>query len=402
MNATLHSWTARAAVLLVALSCSTAGAKEAAPPPTNGFTPGKGFRLVSDDGNWSLRVGLQAGYRLQTLITPSTEGEARQPTGSFFVVRPRVDGTLFKEWIRFWTSFEFASNPPFLLDSFVEAQPVPYFGVRLGQFWSVTSWHEQLGPQELVFPDWAFVAEYFWLGRDKGIQFFGNLPEGTFRYELSLTGGSPLRQFQTIPGNFVVQGAVRFYPLGKLEDTTEFPYMMIADRVPTRLGISVSGWAAKLQETESNFNPTRGQFKAVPTGVRHREQGGEADVLFQTGPVNLYAEGWLKRTDPVPTDARSAFLATGVWAQGSFVVIPKVLDVALQAGWLEPNFDVDSDNFIYGQAQVGFYVYKNNVNMRARYLIGHQDSPGTPAVEATLPATPGWNHVITLQWNVYF
>jgi hypothetical protein len=91
-----------------------------------GLAPGEGFVLRSDDGNYKLRIGLQSAYKFEPVYQEGDYGNRR----AFFVLRPIFAGTFFKEWIRFWTSLELVSNPPYLLDSYVEVQPRPAIGVR--------------------------------------------------------------------------------------------------------------------------------------------------------------------------------------------------------------------------------------------------------------------------------
>jgi hypothetical protein len=99
-----------------------------APPPEKmpvaGYIPSTAFVIQSDDAAYRLRVGLQAGYKFE----PVYQDGAYQNRNTFFVLRPILSGTFFKEWIHFWTSFEFASNPPYLLDSYVEIQPLEELG----------------------------------------------------------------------------------------------------------------------------------------------------------------------------------------------------------------------------------------------------------------------------------
>jgi hypothetical protein len=78
-----------------------------------------GFYIKSDDDKFKLRVGLQAMYRFEPHWL---DGEPQNRT-FFYVLRPIIAGNIFEEWIRFWTSIELASNPPFLVDSYMEITP---------------------------------------------------------------------------------------------------------------------------------------------------------------------------------------------------------------------------------------------------------------------------------------
>jgi hypothetical protein len=156
---------------------TTSAPESAAPettPPSNvksisGYDPDAGFVVRSADDQYRLRVGLQAAYKVEPLWVNGKN----QNRASFAFLRPILAGNIYRSWIRFWTSMDLASNPPYVLDSYAEVQPVDAFGVRAGQFWSPISRHEQFGPQQLLLPDFNLVADYFWPGRDKGVMLFG-------------------------------------------------------------------------------------------------------------------------------------------------------------------------------------------------------------------------------------
>jgi len=158
--------------------------------PPAGYVPGTGFVIQSDDAAYRLRVGLQAAYKFE----PVYQDGDFQDRNTFFVLRPIMSGNFLREWIHFWTSFEFAANPPYLLDSYIEIFPWKEFGLRIGQQFTPYDRHEYFGPQEILFPEWAPVSEYFWPGRDKGVTAMGTLAE-QLEYWLGVYSGTPLRQF---------------------------------------------------------------------------------------------------------------------------------------------------------------------------------------------------------------
>ncbi len=174
------------------------------PSPVATWIKGEGFRIQSPDGNWRLRIGLQMAAFYQPLFVAT--GNDWSNFG-FDYVRPHISGNLFRPWLEYWCSFEFKGFPPFLLDCYVEARPWKFFGIRGGQFWTLLSRHEYLGPQEVLFPDWATAADYFWTGRDRGVQLFGET--NYIDYYASFTAGTTLTQTASVPGNFQVHGPRR-------------------------------------------------------------------------------------------------------------------------------------------------------------------------------------------------
>ena len=64
-------------------------AKAEPKPGPSGWTAGEGFVLRSDDGNYKLRIGLQAAYKVEPIYQ---DGDFRNRR-AFFVLRPIFAGT---------------------------------------------------------------------------------------------------------------------------------------------------------------------------------------------------------------------------------------------------------------------------------------------------------------------
>jgi hypothetical protein len=370
---------------------------EAPPPGPSGWKPGEGFILGSGD-DFKLRIGFQGGYKFEPVYQ---DGHA-QDRRAFFVLRPIMAGNFFKPWIRFWTSLELASNPPYVLDSYVELQPVAEFGARIGQQYTLISRHEEFGPQQILFPEWAPVAEYFWTGRDKGVTFWGNVADGLFRYYAGLYGGSPLRQFTTIHGNYVVEGRVDLSPLGA-PGSTEFPYITDAS-APFRISASVQGYVGKVQFAEENFNPSTFRFDPKATGTTRKQACGVVDLWLQGPWFALLVEGYGRRTNPDLNVSGDAYTSIGVWGQIGFLLIPRTLDLGLRGNWLNPSTTLSNDRFVSGEIQLAYYVmHTPNLVVKARYGYGDQSSPGDAALGAVpLFTKAGRIHIGTLQLNLAF
>jgi hypothetical protein len=281
-------------------------AKAPPEPGASGWIAGEGFILRSSDNNYKLRVGLQSAYEVE----PTYQDGDFQDRRAFFVLRPIFAGTFFKDWIRFWTSLELASNPPYLLDSYVEINPVTEFGIRIGQQYTLISRHEQFGPQQILFPEWSPVAEYFWTGRDKGATAWGLVADKRFEYYAGAYGGSPLRQFTTISGNYVVEGRLVFNPAGPT-GSTEFPYISDAES-PLRASFSVQGYYGKIQLAEENFNNSTFRFDVMPTGTVKEQACAAADFFVQGSSFATTAEAYFRRTDPDNATDADRYTSVGI------------------------------------------------------------------------------------------
>ncbi|HEY7376419.1 MAG TPA: hypothetical protein VIF57_29945 [Polyangia bacterium] len=372
----------------------------AAPPsprPPAGWVPGTGFVIQSPDAAYRLRIGLVAAYKFE----PVYQNGDFTDRNTFFVLRPSISGNFFKEWIHFWTSMELAANPPFLLDSYVELMPWKELGFRIGQQWTPYDRHEYFGPQEILFPEWAPVSEYFWTGRDKGVTVLGSLADSKLDYYAGVYSGTPLRQFVALPGNYVVQGRVTWNPLGPV-GATEFPYIVSDGPAPFRISFTFQGSYGKIQSAAENFNPSTFSFQAAPTGDTRKQGMGGGDVWLQGRWFAFYADASVRRTTP-PMGA--SYTSVGVWSQLGVPLVEKTMDIAARFNWLNPSTDVGNENFYSVEGQLAYYaMHTQNLVVKARYGLGHQSSPGMAALGPVplILTTPGRIQLFTIQLNLAF
>ncbi len=351
-----------------------------------------GFAIKSRDEKFKLRIGMNAAYRFEPYWI---DGES-QNRKTFFVLRPFIEGHIFEDWIRYWTSFEFASNPPFLLDSYIELQPIPEAGLRVGQMWTPLSRHEYFGPQEILFPEWSPVAEYFWTGRDKGLLAFGNIGEGKLEYWGGVYSGTPLRQFIAIDGNWVLEGRVTVSPMGPVAPK-EFVYI-VEDEVPFRVSFTLQGYVGSIEHAVENFNSSSFRFDVEGSGERRDQGCGAADIWVQGGPFAALVEGYVRETDPDGPEEWNSF---GVWGQLGVMVVDRTVDVGARANFLNASDDLDNDLFSSIEGQIGYYpVHTQNLQLKLRYGYAHQEDPGVE--DAPLFTVPGDHQLITAQLMLAF
>jgi hypothetical protein len=384
-----------------AAAANSAASEPPAPPPPPkppaGWIPDSGFVLQSPDAAYKLRIGLVAGYKFE----PVYQNGAWTDRNTFFVLRPSISGNFFKEWIHFWTSMELAANPPFLLDSYVELMPWKHLGFRIGQQWTPYDRHEYFGPQEILFPEWAAVSEYFWTGRDKGVTALGTVADGRLDYYVGLYSGTPLRQFVALPGNYVLQGRLTWNPLGPV-GATEFPYIVSDGPAPFRVSFTFQGSYGKIQSAAENFNPSTFSFQTMPTGDTRKQGMGGADFWLQGRWFAFYADASVRRTEP---PMGGTFTSAGIWTQLGVPIIEKTMDVAARFNWLNPSTDLGNDNFFSLELMTAYYaMHTQNLVVKARYGIGHQDSPGAAALGPVpvILSTPGRIQLFTIQLNLAF
>ena len=363
---------------------------------------GGGFVLRTENKSYRLRIGLQSALRGQVRFR---EGEDPRVANPFMTLRPLIEGNIFKKWIRFWTSLELASNPTYLLDSYVEIQPLDLLGFRLGQQWTPFSRHEAIyGPMDLLLPDWDVVADYFWSGRDKGATIFGATTDQVFDYAVGAYLGSPLRQFEPIHGNYLFVGRVGLNPLGPVG--SEFAYTDAAKPAPVRLALGANGYASKATSSVENFNPSTFKFETTVTGETTINQAGGADVFLVTPRVVSLVEGYVRRTDP--GKGAPKYTSAGGFAQVGVLLYERELDASVRFSLADVNLDKSND-VGYGIEACGtWYLHAPQVFFKARYAFGHQQLPASVSTNdagqmfsggAPLIIPPGSVHVVTLQVN---
>ncbi|HWE27830.1 MAG TPA: hypothetical protein VHB97_07500, partial [Polyangia bacterium] len=298
----------------------------------------------------------------------------------------------------YWCSLEFRQFPPFLLDCYMDIRPWKFFGLRAGQFWTLLSRHEYLGPQELIFASWAPTADYFWTGRDRGVQLFGETPY--IDWYTSITAGTTLTNTTTVPGNFQFQARVSINPLGAV-GPTEMPWIVTKGAVPFRLSFTLQGAYGRVNPNGVGFN-SDSLLALTPQGERTYGTGA-ADLLIQWHRFGFFSEFYARRISPrdVPT---SPFTQYGAWAQAHYTFWRRALDGALRFDWIQASSSLPNSDFYSGEAQVAWFIYSNSLAVRLRYGFAHQGDPGpAPATDPMflttvgLPIAPGWLHVVTLQ-----
>ncbi|MCY1035013.1 porin [Corallococcus sp. BB11-1] len=381
--------------VLVASGVEAADAKDDKPPKVETPKGDKGFAIASDDGNYRLGAGLQSGYKLEPVWQ---DGESKSRT-AFPFLRPRIYGNVYRPWISFWTSLELASPlAPYVLDSYVDLQPWKVAGVRVGQHYTPLSRHESLGPQQILFPEFAPVANYFWTGRDKGVTFMGTTD--TLEYYAGIYGGSPLRSITSDPGRWVSNARLTVSPMGPM-GYGELPYIMSDEKgAPLRVSFTVQGAGGKVERRDENFNVETGGFDITDEGVRKFATGG-VDFMLQAQRFTFFMEAYLERTNPEETG--SSYTSVGAWAQADYVFYKKVLDAGVRLSWLDASRELTDDTLYIAEAQLAWFVDAPILAIKLRYQHAHQASPDPALLGAVnLAKEAGTSNLLTLQLNLAF
>ncbi len=362
-------------------------------PSAIGYAPGEGFRLRSEDGNYVLRISLQAGFKVE----PAWNEGDHVMDGTFPFLRPMIRGNMVREWLNYRLSFEAADGEPFVLDAFIDLTPWEEFNVMLGQQGTLVSRHSNQAPQTIFFPEFASVSNYFWSGRERGATVYGSVFDERLDYFAGLYGGSPIDEPANLADNFVVEGRLAANPLGPV-NSTEFPFDEDGNPLPFRPSLTAQGYAGRLQTSEHSYNLSNGVLEpaaAVSTDEIYVVAG---DIWVQGGPVVVFGEGYYRHIDPV---LGSSYSSVGGWGQVAVGVYEDVIGAGVRAGYINPDTDLEDDEAFELEGQVAYFIEPPELVLKARYGYIDQSSPTEPGV-AGIPFDPGQTHVATLQLTLFF
>ena len=337
-----------------------------------------------------IRFSFTGGYKLEP-IRADGHWLDRQ---AFSVLRPAMHAHVLEPWFEVVTSLELASNPPYLLDAYVDVTRYSELSLQAGQFHTPCSRAEAFDHHAHLFPDQAVVASYFSTGRDKGAMAYGDA--GPVHYWLGTFGGSPLRQFTTISGNYVIVGRVSADSTPGLAKT-EYPYMLPS--APTGISASLEGYVGKVQSAVENFNPTSFAFTPTPSGQTTRNAAVAGDVFAQSSRAMAFAEAYVRRTEV--EGFPGSFVSWGVWGEAGVAIVANRLDIAARVNYVDPSTSLTDDTFVSLEGQLAYY-FDPKVRLELRYGIGVQHDPGEAALgPVSLPVgVDGTIQVLTLQLDL--
>lgn len=361
-----------------------------------GYTPDEGFRLRSKDGAYRLQIALRAGLKFEPAWN---EGDS-EVRGSLVFVRPILHGNVYKPWIGYTVSMELADDDPFLLDAFVDVQPIDAFGIRVGQQGTPVSRHEGFGPHQIFFPEYAAVPGYFWSGRERGATLFGTVLDERLDYYAGAFSGSPLGAPTDLPHNYVLEGRLTANPMGPT-NLTELPFTPDGERLPMRVSFTAQGYYGELQTTVENYNPSNSVLTPITPLVTNELGLVGGDLWFQAGRAIVFSEFYWRRSRPLGTS--DWYNAYGAWGQAVVDLYRQKLGAGVRCNWLNPNAEISSAQVYEVEGQLAWFIHAPQLVLKLRYAWLKQRSPDADELDAfTLPFPVGITHVATLQLMLAF
>ncbi len=330
-----------------------------------------------------------AQFRLQTSWLDGTFSDIGFQTR---MLRPLIRGHIYRPWISYFFQTELATATPQLLDMQIDIHPWEAFGVRFGQFLTPYS-REFLVPLPLIqFPDFGLADDYFRTHRDTGVMVYGMPASAHFEYYLGVFNGNGLNK-KGPNDNTGVMPMLRLVaaPLGKV---TYHDTPSLDGPVPLRIAIAIDAFINTTTPTTMVVDAAT-QTLVAKSGVDVSTRNVGGDFTLYWDRFVFIAEGFFREREPDDTHVKTQ--QWGSYVQTGYFVMPKRLEVAARAGWLDPDTGAKNDFVQSYEGLLNTYVYKNRVKFNLRYQFTRADADAP----APLQVKKGDSHAVTLQAQIW-
>ncbi len=348
------------------------------------------------DSGLTVRVGEVLSARGGVFIQGRFDGGMRDGTVtradfSFRLVRPVLNLSVVRPWLRFNLTPEFAGTNASLWTAFVEAQPWTWLGLRAGQF--LTNHTRTIAVQfplrQWTDPSGSTTA--FGVPRDIGAVVFGQAPRGLLDWQLGVYNGTGANRVAVghVPSVLVARLALN--PLRPMP-YTETPGV----DGPVPPGFALAGHA-----TVRTHNNPLAPREPLPTDIAGAGVGFDAalhwdnvavqgELIYRVNVPGLQDLTDLRRCGNGTTCDVAAWRTTpkahGVGGnfQASAFVVPRYLELGARLGGWSTNVAGGAWVTTY-DAQATGYVLGNHVKVVGRYgLLARHRTWSTQSVEQLL------------------
>ncbi len=383
-----------------------------------GFNRAEGAFLRSSDDSFRLRMGAL----LQTRLSASTTSD---PSRKFEVApifaRVYWQGNVGDPWLRYFVQTELVGQqspyptPPIapaprLLDAWVEAQPVPWFGVRLGAMRPVFTRSWIVPIQKAVLFDRTEANAFFrthgplpqasapgtqptvvW-DRDVGLQVSGAPFGGAVEYALGAFNGNGFMLGRNGDPHLMPVARLAINPLGPVayEETTG------ATDAASPLRIQL-GAAAYQNRYNVEFVDGQG---VSGTGTEEQKTIG-ADLTVYGATVHFSAEAYLRSRRTVSGERHQE---RGIMATLGWMFFAPYAEMATRVSLIDPRVGTERDVRRVYDVELNYYHLGNNAKLGLRYSLTNNQMPslgGAPGLPYTVPANETV-HTGSLVTQLYF
>jgi len=331
--------------------------------PTVDWGYNKGFYAKTSDGKFSLKLG---GWAMFMYTANWDDGDYKAgkayvtkddelTTNAFALRRARM---LFKakafKIVDTFVLFEFMNELP-MLDYRVTIQPIPEFGVRIGQQKTPLSRGFNMPPFKRAMISGSPALKYH-LNWDMGVSFLGKFLDGMIKYHVGVFNGEG-RNTKPTDESMLVVGRVEAHPLG------ESPFIETdlhhLDSPKLAIGFSTA------------YKPHYHSF-GVGNVPFTEDITLEGDLTFMFKGFVLTSEVYYQTRRP---DDRADINSLAWYIQASYAFWQSTMEAVVRGTHLKADLDKDGGNKVEGALGVNWYIWGYNLVAQAEYAFAHTQVP---------------------------
>jgi len=292
-----------------------------------GVKPAKGVAFKGED------VALQIGGRIQ--VRHTYEAETELANYSIPRLRLALKGSMYKNWKWEFQSDFAKKGQTTLKDGLIEYAHSSALNVRFGQYKVRFDRQQFESSGRQTFVDRSVAAGRLGLDRDVGVLVHGSLSNKKFQYSAGLFNGGGEGGANIAKRGPLFVGRLSVNPLGDF-------------------GLS-----------QGDIKPSKKHLVFFDLAVAHQSEDDDktegADTRFvggagyRFGGLYLVGEYYNRSQKRQSVETKSS----GLYGQGSFMVVPEKFELAVRYASYDPNTDVDDD--IQTEIMAGFNVYFNKL-----------------------------------------
>jgi hypothetical protein len=349
MRARCWSSLALALSLMLTRPASASPPASAEAPPERSFAGG--FSL--ERGAWLATPHLEFGIGLLTTLrygATFTSAGVDSLGFSLPFVRPNLHASLFDGKLRFLIQPELSGPSVRLLDAQVVYQPIPAFGLDLGQYRPHVSraWNTPI--PLLAMPGRGVVDDAFHTDRALGATLFGRPLGGKLEYDLGVFNGGGYNLGQPVQLEPLATWRLAVNPLGPVPYTQTPAF---AEVEKTVFGLAAHGWTDRFraEQVDPQIKP-----------IAHQRITAGGELVLMTRRVHLLVEGFGRWAV-----AKSSLFDAGWGSQAQFgvMLLPRTLELQARAGVL----DLGLHQPVQGvwEGGLSWYLWGNHLRAQLHY-----------------------------------
>lgn len=371
-----------------------AAAQQPAPAPEQKATAPVAFHASLADGigfktaqnEFSLDAGALTQMQFQVI---ANGGKVTADGFNVLIVRPYLRVRAKNDTIRLFVQPELGTATPKLLDYELTYQPLPELGLRVGQFLTPFTRAFLTPVPVLQFQDFSRVNAKFRADRDTGAMIFGATGKGKLEYYMGAFNGNGIDKNGNDDTSVMGIGRIAVNPVRPMP-YDETP--SLRGPVPFGIAIAFDGIADRAHPKKTQTDPATGAQTTVALPAETRLTAG-ADVAIAWDRFTFLGEAFAKQVKP---DGGKMIHGYGFYAQAGYFVLPKHLELAARAGFMDADSTKSNDAETSVEGQVNGYFIGNHLKTGLRYQYLHE---GAPTADGLYQA--GANHRFLMQMQLW-